>query len=60
MIKAFFKNLGEYTIILGMKNGFVMIKKFQKSVGNIYKIKLLTNENKKIIMNLQIKNEVFY
>ena len=29
MIKHFFKILGEYTIILGMENGFVMIKKFE-------------------------------
>ena len=38
MIKHFFKILGEYTIILGMENGFVMIKEF-KNRGAIYKRK---------------------
>ena len=38
MIKHFFKILGEYTIIFGMKNGFVMIKKFENR-GAIYKRK---------------------
>ena len=43
MIKHFFKILGEYTIILGMENGFVMIEKFKKFVGQYIKEK---GENK--------------
>ena len=39
MIKHFFKILGEYTIILGMENGFVMIEKFKKFVGQYIKEK---------------------
>ena len=35
----FFKILGEYTIILGMENGFVMIEKFKKFVGQYIKEK---------------------
>lgn len=56
MIKAFFKNVGEiFAIFLPSKNGFLMIKTF-KNRGAMYKRKkVLTNENKKIIIGLEIK-----
>ena len=46
MIKHFFKILGEYTIILGMENGFVMIVAFFKISAGICKNKKRKGENK--------------
>ena len=55
MIKHFFKILGEYTIILGMENGFVMIKEF-KNRGAIYKRKEKINiKDKKEKINMKEK-----